>query len=87
MLGSLLPDLPTRSVTTVSMRLSDGSVLLNSQNPAGGGSLIETLPTVVSTANALDVATTNPRPRRIELPNFSTNVCIVITFSASIWCP
>jgi hypothetical protein len=59
------------------MRLSDGSVLLNSQNPAGGGSLIETPPTVVSTANALDVATTNPRPRRIELPNFSTNVCIV----------
>jgi hypothetical protein len=31
MLRSLLPDLATRSVKTVSMRLSDGSVFVNSQ--------------------------------------------------------
>src|SRR5215470_19198787 len=66
----------------VSMFLSDGSVSLKSQNPAGGGSWIKTPPTVDSAANAFDVAEASARASRIGRPNVSTKACIASTPSA-----
>jgi hypothetical protein len=77
MLRSLFPELLTRSDVTASIFLSDGSVSLKSQKPAGGGSWIKTLPTIASAANALDVAAAIAKASRIKRPNVTTKARIV----------